>query len=121
LSALQTNDKNKNSDRLLCKFPLFVFHFETAINSTKELRQNRVSKRTEALKFQRCTQMTKTTENAFYPEKTDEDWFNLGKSDAWEGKPKTPPEEDARAASMYELGYSEGEIKRPPTESGTKN
>ncbi|MDM9384756.1 MULTISPECIES: hypothetical protein [unclassified Chlorogloeopsis] len=48
---------------------------------------------------------------------TDEDWFNLGKSDAWAGKPKVPPEQDSQAASMYELGYSEGEIKHPPTET----
>lgn len=48
---------------------------------------------------------------------TDEDWFSLGKSDAWAGKPKAPPEQDAQAASMYELGYSEGEIKHPPTET----
>ena len=45
---------------------------------------------------------------------TDEEWFNLGKADAWAGKPKLPPEVDAQAASMYDLGYSEGEIKRPP-------
>jgi hypothetical protein len=48
---------------------------------------------------------------------TDEDWLNLGKSDAWAGKPKTPPQQDVQAASMYELGYSEGEIKHPPTQT----
>jgi len=48
---------------------------------------------------------------------TDEDWFSLGKSDAWAGKPKAPPEQDSQAASMYDLGYSEGEIIRPPTET----
>jgi len=47
---------------------------------------------------------------------TDEDWFNQGKSDAWAGRPKVPPEQDAQAASMYDLGYSEGEITHPPTE-----
>ncbi|BCL39742.1 hypothetical protein [Nostoc sp. MS1] len=38
-------------------------------------------------------------------------WSTSRKSDAWEGKPKAPPEHDTEAASMYELGYSEGEIK----------
>ena len=42
-----------------------------------------------------------------------EDWFNLGKADAWADKPKSPPE-DAQAASMYDLGYSEGGIKHSP-------
>ncbi len=50
---------------------------------------------------------------------TDEDWFNLGKADAWAGRPKLPPEQNSLAASMYELGYSEGEIERPPTDSRT--
>ena len=45
-----------------------------------------------------------------------EDWFNLGKADAWAGQPKLPPEHDSQAASMYELGYSEGKIERPPIE-----
>ncbi|RMF21696.1 MAG: hypothetical protein D6756_11925 [Cyanobacteria bacterium J083] len=44
---------------------------------------------------------------------TDEDWFNQGKADAWANKPKSPPEEDPKAASMYELGYCEGKIERP--------
>lgn len=48
-----------------------------------------------------------------------EDWFNLGKDDAWNGKPKQPPEHDTEAASLYDLGYSEGEIERPPTEPFT--
>jgi hypothetical protein len=48
---------------------------------------------------------------------TDEDWFSLGKSDAWAGKPKTPPQQDVEAASMYELGYSEGKIEHPPTQT----
>ncbi|MBE9053207.1 hypothetical protein IQ243_22835 [Nostocales cyanobacterium LEGE 11386] len=52
---------------------------------------------------------------------TDEDWFNLGKSDAWAGRPKVPPEEDSQAASMYDLGYSEGEIKHPPIETREAN
>jgi hypothetical protein len=46
---------------------------------------------------------------------TDEDWFNQGKADAWAGKPKQPPEHDPQAASMYDLGYNEGEIERSPT------
>ena len=45
---------------------------------------------------------------------SNEDWFNLGKADAWAGRPKLPPEHDSQAASMYELGYSEGKIERPP-------
>ena len=45
---------------------------------------------------------------------SDEDWFSLGKADAWAGKPKLPPEQNSQAASMYDLGYSEGKIKRPP-------
>jgi len=44
---------------------------------------------------------------------SDEDWFNLGKSDAWTKKPKQPPE-NSQSASMYELGYCEGKIARPP-------
>jgi hypothetical protein len=61
--------------------------------------------------------MTKTTENTFSSGMTDEDWFNLGKSDAWAGRPKAAPEQDSQAASMYDLGYSEGEIQHPPTET----
>ncbi|MHC0066037.1 hypothetical protein ACWATR_24540 [Nostoc sp. UIC 10890] len=60
--------------------------------------------------------MTNTTENTFSSGMTNEDWFNLGKSDAWAGKAKLAPEEDSQAASMYDLGYCEGKIKRPPTE-----
>ena len=48
---------------------------------------------------------------------TDEDWFNLGKADAWERKSKQPPEHNCQAASMYELGYCEGGIGRSPTET----
>ncbi|MBW4617018.1 MAG: hypothetical protein KME21_28000 [Desmonostoc vinosum HA7617-LM4] len=59
----------------------------------------------------------KQTENTSNSETTDEDWFNLGKSDAWARRPKVPPEHDSQAASMYDLGYSEGEIKHPPTET----
>jgi hypothetical protein len=44
----------------------------------------------------------------------DEDWFNLGKADAWTGRAKQPPEHSPLAASMYDLGYSEGKIKRSP-------
>lgn len=41
---------------------------------------------------------------------TNEDWINQGKADAWAGKPKQTPEHDPQAASMYDLGYCEGEI-----------
>ncbi|MCF4969128.1 hypothetical protein [Nostoc sp. CMAA1605] len=61
--------------------------------------------------------MNKTTKNRLISGMTDEDWFNVGKSDAWAGKSKVPPEQDAQAASMYDLGYSEGEITHPPTET----
>jgi len=61
--------------------------------------------------------INKTTLNTCNSLMTDEDWFSLGKSDAWAGKPKAPPEQDSQAASMYDLGYSEGEIIRPPTET----
>lgn len=44
---------------------------------------------------------------------TDEDWLNQGKADAWANKPKSPPE-DPQAASMYDLGYSEGGIEHSP-------
>ena len=44
-----------------------------------------------------------------------EDWFNLGKSDAWARRPKFLPEQDSTAASMYELGYSEGLTQISPT------
>lgn len=49
---------------------------------------------------------------------TDTDWFDKGKEDAWFGRPKQPPEQDPQAASLYDLGYSEGEIERP--RSGTQ-
>ncbi len=68
--------------------------------------------------------MTEPRESeAFSSGLTDEDWLNRGKADAWAGRPKTPPQHDARAASFYDLGYSEGEIERPPTEteSSTEN
>jgi hypothetical protein len=45
----------------------------------------------------------------------DQEWFDRGKEDAWLGKSKQPPEHDPQAASFYDLGYSEGEIERPPT------
>lgn len=45
----------------------------------------------------------------------DQDWFDRGKEDAWAGRSKNPPEHDPQAASFYDLGYSEGEIERPPT------
>lgn len=43
-----------------------------------------------------------------------EDWFSQGKTDAWAKRPKQPPEHDPQAASLYDLGYSEGEIQRSP-------
>ena len=52
---------------------------------------------------------------------TDEDWINRGKTDAWAGKPKQTPEHDPQAASMYDLGYCEGEIRRSPIHTGKKN
>ena len=48
---------------------------------------------------------------------TDEEWINQGKADAWEGKPKQTPEHDPQAASMYDLGYCEGEIERSPNKT----
>jgi hypothetical protein len=45
---------------------------------------------------------------------SEEDCFNLGKADAWAGKPKLSPSDSPVAASMYDLGYNEGEIKHPP-------
>jgi hypothetical protein len=47
---------------------------------------------------------------------TDEDWFNLGREDGWFRRPKQPPQ-DPQAASLYDLGYSEGVIEHPPTAS----
>ena len=49
----------------------------------------------------------------------DQDWFDRGKEDAWMGRSKQPPEHDPQAASFYDLGYSEGEIERPPTSKPT--
>lgn len=46
----------------------------------------------------------------------DQEWFDRGKEDAWSGKSKQPPEHDPEAASFYDLGYSEGEIERPPAQ-----
>jgi hypothetical protein len=45
---------------------------------------------------------------------TNEDWLNLGKADAWAGRPKQAPSDNAQAASMYDLGYSEGQIEHSP-------
>ncbi|MBW4676408.1 MAG: hypothetical protein KME52_21045 [Desmonostoc geniculatum HA4340-LM1] len=61
--------------------------------------------------------MKKTTFNTFASEMTDEDWFSLGKSDAWAGRSKMSPEQDSQAASMYDLGYSEGKTQRSPTQT----
>ena len=54
------------------------------------------------------------TNAAFMSGMTDEDWFNLGKADAWAGQPKIPPDASAQAASLYDLGYSEGMFEKPP-------
>jgi hypothetical protein len=43
-----------------------------------------------------------------------EDGFNRGKTDAWAGRSKSPPEEDVVEASLYDLGFSEGAIRRSP-------
>lgn len=47
---------------------------------------------------------------------TDRDWLDKGKADAWAGKAKQSPEHDPQAASMYDLGYCEGEIERSPVQ-----
>ncbi len=52
---------------------------------------------------------------------TYEDWVNQGKADAWAGKSKHPPEHDPQAASMYDLGYCEGEIERSPVQPKQEN
>ncbi|WP_206758369.1 hypothetical protein [Nostoc linckia] len=72
---------------------------------------------TNELKRSRDVYIKNTQGNTVSSEMTDEDWFSLGKSDAWAGKPKISPEQDSQAASMYDLGYSEGEIQRSPTET----
>lgn len=46
--------------------------------------------------------------------KTDEDWFYIGKNDAWCGRPKQAQGLSSGAASQYDLGYSEGLTRRPP-------
>lgn len=48
---------------------------------------------------------------------TQEDWLSRGKEDAWFRRPKQAPEQDTQAASLYDLGYSEGTIGRPPNEA----
>jgi hypothetical protein len=50
---------------------------------------------------------------------TDEEWLNQGKADAWAERPKQPPSHNSLAASMYDLGYSEGQIKRSPIAVGS--
>jgi hypothetical protein len=52
---------------------------------------------------------------------SDEDWINQGKADAWAGKSKQTPEHDPQAASMYDLGYCEGEIRRSPVQAQKQN
>jgi hypothetical protein len=62
--------------------------------------------------------------NEFAAEVILEEWFNLGKSDAWAGQPKRSPQQDPLADSLYDLGYSEGETQRSPipkTAGGTPN
>ncbi|WP_229640598.1 hypothetical protein [Waterburya agarophytonicola] len=51
---------------------------------------------------------------------TNQDWIDRGKNDAWAGKPKQVPEHDPQAASMYDLGYCEGETRRSPTRPKAK-
>ncbi len=46
---------------------------------------------------------------------SNEEWFNYGKAHAWAKRPKLLPEQDSIAATMYDLGYSEGLIQTPPT------
>lgn len=58
--------------------------------------------------------------NASIQGMSDRDWIDRGKADAWAHKPKHPPEHDPQAASMYDLGYCEGEIERSPTDSKTE-
>jgi hypothetical protein len=50
---------------------------------------------------------------------TDEEWLNQGKADAWDGQSKQSPSHNSLAASMYDLGYSEGQIKRSPIAVGS--
>jgi hypothetical protein len=45
---------------------------------------------------------------------SNEDWFDVGKSDAWAGQPRQVPEQDPVASSLYDLGYSEGITQRSP-------
>lgn len=58
----------------------------------------------------RSITMTNTPQST----ETNADWFAQGKSDAWAGRPKEPPEHDPQAASLYDLGYDEGTIQRSP-------
>lgn len=51
---------------------------------------------------------------------SDRDWIDKGKADAWANKVRQPPEHDPQAASMYDLGYCEGEIERSPVETKVK-
>ncbi len=50
-----------------------------------------------------------------------QDWFDRGKTDAWAGKSKQVPENDPQAASLYDLGYCEGEIERSPVNPRKQN
>jgi GUN4-like len=60
---------------------------------------------TNELNRSRDAYIKNTKGNTYSFGMTDEDWFNLGKSDAWAGKPKMSPEQDSQAASMYDLGW----------------
>ncbi len=61
--------------------------------------------------------MVNTSDTDNYQLRDNSDWFNQGKADAWEGKPKypPPPQDNCEIASLYELGYSEGLVERDPT------
>ncbi len=76
-----------------------------------------VMKEIDALNTTKHAEFTISTQNSLNSPMTDEDWFNVGKSDAWTGKPKLPPEQDSQAASMYDLGYCEGCISSSPIDT----
>jgi hypothetical protein len=58
--------------------------------------------------------MNNTNNNQSNSFLTNEDYFNFGKSDAWVGKPKRPPEDTVEGAELYDLGYNEGMIEYAP-------
>jgi hypothetical protein len=61
--------------------------------------------------------MNNTNNNRSNSFLTEEDYFNLGKSDAWAGKPKLSPEDTVEGAELYDLGYNEGMIEYAPIET----